>query len=102
MRYSGRTWAYWSFRVNSISLEREIEKLILGLKRITAFWAIKNGKELRDIEFKVKGKWVPIQIKWKKGTYKNHAEKPWEDIGIIRWKENKFAIDLKDIKKLKG
>ena len=95
----GRRWAYWTFRVNNSELGNT--ERTEGLKRITAFWAEKNGISLEDAVFQLKIKKTALPPRsWEYDFLHKQMAKPWIDAGTVEWKSRQFMANIPAIKTL--
>lgn len=94
----GFNWVKWSFRVNGNRINQN--NLEEGIRDFTAFWAIRNGVDLKDAEFIIKLKKIDTPKNWEKDFLKRQMEKPWQVIGTATWKDNKYSIDIPEVEKL--
>ena len=72
-----------------------------GLKRITAFWAEKNGISLEDAVFQLKIKKTALPPRsWEYDFLHKQMAKPWIDAGTVEWKSRQFMANIPAIKTL--
>lgn len=91
-------WVKWTFRVNNRNINQK--QLNKGIRDFTAFWAHKNGIDLRDAKFLVKVKKVDIPKHWEENFLEKQIAKPWVSGGYVEWKNEKYYPSVKDIEKL--
>lgn len=95
---TGRQWAFWAFRANAPNISKR--KLEAGLRRYTAFWALRNGVSLDDATFHVIVKKVKVSFEWEPDLLKKNAAAGWQDAGVVRWKNGKFTARVPNIERL--
>lgn len=94
----GFNWVKRTFRTSGNIIEQN--SLESGLKDFTAFWAYKNNINLEDATFIIKLKRIETPKHWEKDFLKKQMEKPWEDVGVVQWKDNNFIFNVPDIEAL--
>jgi predicted DCC family thiol-disulfide oxidoreductase YuxK/uncharacterized membrane protein YphA (DoxX/SURF4 family) len=95
----GANWVNYTFRVNGANIKQE--QLITGLKNYLTFWIIKNeGGEHLNQDFIIKMKKVDFPTDWERDFLNKMIARPWTDIGVIGWKQNKFYCNLPDVESL--
>jgi hypothetical protein len=94
----GRTWVYFTFRVNGHTSRKE--SLERGLRRLTWFWCVKNRVHMKDAEFIVKVKKVTVPFEWQKDITEEQRASPWIDVGRVSWKDFQCEIQTPDIETL--
>lgn len=92
----GREWVNWTFEIVSSTLEKK--KLSEGISKYTAFWAKKHDISLVNTTFKVKIKNIDAPQDWQQHFLRNQMSKPWETVGTAVWEDNKFKLNIADIK----
>ncbi|KLE03685.1 DCC1-like thiol-disulfide oxidoreductase family protein [Aliarcobacter butzleri] len=97
---TSRQWRYWTF--STIGTTGYIENINPNLERIIAFWAYKNGIDINDATFLIKRKQIKVVYEWEKDLLKNNMKAPWEDAGIIGWKNGVFFTNIIDIENQKS
>ncbi len=86
-------WAYLGFRTNSAHVKPEQFKI--GVKRFTAFWAIKNKIDLKEAEFNIKVKKIDLpNWEWEKDYLTNQLNKSWQHAGVVYWTNKNFKLEL--------
>ena len=88
----GGVWANYNFRVNGPGVEFETKKLQKGLIRYSAFYLGKNEKDFKNKIFKILKKEVSASFEWKKDALKENLEKPWVEVGELKWNNSKPII----------
>ncbi|WP_312767455.1 DCC1-like thiol-disulfide oxidoreductase family protein [Epilithonimonas sp.] len=94
----GSTWVKWTFRVANNNIDQK--NLKIGIRDFTAFWANKNNIDLRDAKFIIKVKKIDSPKEWEKGFLQKQMDKPWQDIGVAKWKNKNYNIDIPEVEKL--
>lgn len=95
----GAIWVMWNWRV--ISQNVQMDKVNSGLERFTAFWAAENDISLRDADFLIKVKVIDIPTSWERDFLKNQKALPWQELGTIQWRENRFYSALPEIESIR-
>jgi hypothetical protein len=85
---SGRVWANTSFR----ALNANLPRFQFGLKRYTAFWAMKNKISLQNSRFEVYIKTVEPSFEWKKDHLIDQLNKPLVKYADLIWDNYQFRI----------
>lgn len=94
----GGVWVKWCFRV--ISKNVKMEQLNDGLRRYTAFWAVKNNIPLDNAEFRIYVKKVEIPGEWEKDVLKKQRAAPWQLAGSVYFIDEHFSSSLPEIESL--
>lgn len=94
----GTNWRKMSFNTNNPNINPKI--LNSGVRDFTAFWAYKNGINLKDAKFYIKVKKLDAPNGWEKDFLNKQIAKPWIDGGYVEWKFNNFSSKIVDIEKL--
>jgi predicted DCC family thiol-disulfide oxidoreductase YuxK len=94
----GTNWRKVSFSMNNPNINLKI--LSSGVRDFTAFWAIKNGVDLKNATFLIKVKKIDTPRGWEKDFLNKQIVKPWIDGGFVQWKDNQFSSQIKDIESL--
>jgi len=94
----GTNWRKVSFSMNSPTIDQKT--LNNGVRDFTAFWAGKNGIDLKDATFLIKVKKIDSPKGWEKDFLNKQIAKPWIDGGFVQWKDNQFSAKIKDIESL--
>jgi hypothetical protein len=84
----GRFWVNSNFRFLSVQYPKYLE----GLRRYTAYWAVKNKKDLRNLHLEVFLKKYDVPKKWEYNYLTKMKNRPLQKIGDIYWKNNKFEF----------
>ena len=93
---TGRMWAYWSFRVCGPQLDTKTVRK--GITRITAFWAIQHGLQLKGSRFQILVREYDRPLGWEPGFATRQLAKPWSVAGELEWHGNgtRFSFDNPD------
>lgn len=94
----GFNWVKWTFRVNSPHINDE--QLKIGIRDFTAFWAKKNNVSLNNAVFRIKVKKIEIPTKWERDFLDRQMKNPWLDGGEVRWKNEKFVANIRDVESI--
>lgn len=94
----GTNWRKVSFSMNNSNIDLNV--LNKSVRDFTAFWAIKNGIDMKDATFLIKVKKIDSPTGWEKDFLNKQIAKPWIDGGFIQWKDNQFSSQIKDIESL--
>jgi len=94
----GFNWVKWTFRVNAPSVDQE--KLKIGIRDFTAFWAKKNGISLKNASFEIRVKKIRVPQKWEEDFFRKQIRNPWVVAGEVFWRDEKFEAKLRDIEKM--
>ena len=89
---TGRLFTKWN-RVN-FSYPAEMDKFERGLVQFSAFWGAQHNISLQQAEFRILQKKMLIEFEWKKDFLEDHLKAPWQEIGTLRWKNNKPELHL--------
>ena len=84
----GRFWVNSNFRFLNIQNPSYKE----GLERYTAFWAVKNKKNLRNLDLDVYIKETQVATKWEKDFLTKQMNKPLRKIADIKWRNYQFEL----------
>lgn len=95
---TGMYWRKFTSKVNNRNIK--IIDLQNGIKDFTAFWAHKNGVDLKEAQFYIKVKKIVQPKKWEKDFLKKQMERPWIDGGKVNWYSNKIEYYLENIESL--
>lgn len=95
---TGRNWIKITYGVMANKVDSSA--LATGIMRWTEFYANKKHIDLDDAIFKIKVKKIDIPREWQKDFLKKQLNKPWQDIGEVKWKEGKFISNLPDIESI--
>lgn len=94
----GIVWANWTFRVGGPPYKQDA--VVRGVRDYTAFWAAKNGVDLANARFRVKVKHITPPVNWEPDFLEHQMEVPWEDAGMVEWKNKEFTSYLQPITSL--
>jgi len=94
-RTTGRVWVFWNWRV--VGPRPDPARIARGLKRVTAYWAHRNGLSLDDTRFVVRAKRIEVPTGWQAGHLRRQVERPWAEVGRARWQNGSFSAELGDI-----
>lgn len=84
----GRFWVNANFRFLNIQYPRYKD----GLKRYTSYWAIKNKRDLRNLDLDVYIKETEVATKWEKDFLTKQMNKPLRKIGTVTWRDYKYEL----------
>lgn len=90
----GRMWVNWTFRVCGPQIDSETVRR--GVTRMTAFWALEHGIALKDSTFRIVSRHYDRPERWEAGFGKRQAEKPWTDVGTVKWSNDRAIFDFKN------
>jgi hypothetical protein len=68
-----------------------------SLKVFTAFWAHKTGAGVQDTTFLVLVKPYGAPTGWRRNEGRREEEIPWQQGGVVRWKDGHFSAEIEDI-----
>lgn len=88
----GRQNVYWVHRVNGGELLPE--RMERGIRRLTAFWAHKNGIDLEDATFLILARRLKQADGWESGLLHQEYERPWVAAGTATWSKDEFTLNL--------
>lgn len=94
----GFNWVKWAFRVNSNRIEQK--NLKTGIRDFTAFWAKKNGVDLKDATFIIKMQKLDTPKDWEHNFLEKQIQKPWQNIGEVKWSNYEYHISIPEVEKL--
>lgn len=92
-RYTGRAWAFWTFRACAPSISPEM--LRSGIKRFTAFHMAQSGRE--EARYRVLARHYDVAESWEPGFYGRQIAKPWIAVGEVRWEKSEFIAEVIDV-----
>lgn len=84
----GRFWVNSNFRF--LCVQKPVYQR--GLERYTAFWAVKNKRDLRNLDLEVYIKKTEVPRKWERDFLTKQMNKPLIKIADIHWRNYKFEF----------
>lgn len=92
----GRVHSMWAnIAVTPDIDENRLKKFIM---KVTAFWGIKQGLDIQNIQFNIVMKKISVPFQWEKDLRNKNLSGEWLTIGTARWQGKQIMISLpKDI-----
>jgi predicted DCC family thiol-disulfide oxidoreductase YuxK len=94
----GPLWVKWTFRVNGPTIDQE--KLAIGIRDFTAFWAHQNNVSLANAVFAIKVKKNREPKVWEYDFLKKELSNPWLDGGTVIWEDEVFKSAVREIEQM--
>ncbi|SMF96354.1 Predicted thiol-disulfide oxidoreductase YuxK, DCC family [Methylomagnum ishizawai] len=88
----GRVQSMWANVAVTSHMGRDrLEKF---LRKITAYWAMELGIDLKDADFVIKLKEVQVPMAWEDDLRHKNMAAPWRDIGVVQWRGKTMRVDI--------
>ncbi|WP_162055070.1 hypothetical protein [Pontibacter pamirensis] len=88
----GRMFTKWSQTIGAYP--QDTVQVKDGLVKFTAFWAAKHNIPLQDATFRVLSKETIVQFNWEEDFLQKQMNRPWREIGRLRWENNQPRLLL--------
>ena len=88
---TGRIWTKWAYRVTGA--KPDSEKLSLGIKNFTYFWAQQQGVSLDKAVFIIQVKNIKAAHTWEKDFLNRQMQQPWVPVGRVYWQNQQCRIE---------
>ncbi|WP_147294268.1 hypothetical protein [Pontibacter diazotrophicus] len=88
----GRMFTKWSRTIGAYP--EDTAQVKDGLVKFTAFWAAKHNIPLQDATFRVLGKEATVQFNWEKNYLQKQIDRPWREVGRLKWHNNQPQLLL--------
>ncbi len=91
----GRVQSMWANVAVTSHMGRDrLEKF---LRKITAYWAMELGIDLKDADFTLKMKEVRVPMDWEDDLRHKNMAAPWRDIGTISWRRGLMRVEIPEV-----